>query len=941
MSDTAFAPGSLVRARGREWVVLPDSEEDLLVVRPLGGADDEIAGLYLPVEPVESASFSPPTVADLGDHRSARLLHDALRLGFRNGTGPFRSFGHLGCEPRPYQLVPLMMALRLDPARLLIADDVGIGKTIEAGLVARELLDQGEADRLAVLCPPHLADQWQRELAEKFNLDAETLLAGTAARLERGLGATESVFERYPYLVISLDFIKSERRRHEFLTNCPNLVIVDEAHACADQSGGRSSHLRYELVSKVAAKQDRHLILITATPHQGKEESYGDLLGFIHADFSDPESRKGKARERLARHFVQRRRGDIKRYMDEDTQFPDRDPDDLAYTMSPEYRRFFEKVLAFCQEVVRDPEGGDRRRRVRWWAALGLLRAVGSSPQAAAASLRNRALAGETPEETDELGRRAVFDETGDDEADAPDLTPGAAEDGDRGFETDEKRRRKLAALAKEAQGLIGDADAKLTAATKQIKKLLKDGFNPIVFCRFIDTAEGVADALRDKLPKAVTVEAVTGRLPAAEREARVQALGEQSQRVLVATDCLSEGINLQDHFDAVLHYDLSWNPTRHEQREGRVDRFGQPKDVVKVLTLYGSNNPIDGYILNVILRKHRAIREETGVIVPVPSDLDRMSEAVLEGLLMAGGDDQEIEGQLALFEKDVVAPKQAELHAEWDAAKEREKVSRSRFAQATLNPTEVADALRAARSALGASPDVFRFATSALRAHGAPVTTKDDARFSAVLGSDLPAALRDELRTGAPTAKDDTVQARTLMPVADGEVYLTRTHPIIEALATFTLDTALDPRTESVARRSAVVTTDAVTKRTTLLVLRLRFRLTTDKRTQVAEESTLLAYRGSSESPEWLDAEEVARLLESAPKANTDPGRARQFLTAALDGLPAIAGHLDTIHRERAEALLADHRRVREAAKARVQGLKVEPIPPPDVLGVYVYLPV
>lgn len=940
MTATEFAPGSLVHARGREWVVLPDSEDDLLVVRPLGGADDEIAGLYLPVEKVTPASFDPPTLDDLGDHRSARLLHDALRLGFRIGTGPFRSFGHLGCEPRPYQIVPLMMALRLDPVRLLIADDVGIGKTIEAALVARELLDQGEASGLAVLCPPHLADQWQRELAEKFNLEAETLLAGTAARLERGLGATESLFERYPYLVISLDFIKSERRRHEFLTHCPDLVIVDEAHTCADQSGGRSSHLRYELLRKVAEKQDRHLILITATPHQGKEESYADLLGFIGPEFADPDARAGKARERLARHFVQRRRGDIKRYMDEDTQFPDRDPSDLAYAMTKEYRAFFEKVLAFCQEIVRDPEGGERRRHVRWWAALGLLRAVGSSPQAAAASLRNRAKTGDTVEETDELGRRAVFDEAGDDEADAPDLTPGAEDTVEDGLETDERRRRRLNALAKEADALVGAADAKVAAATKRIKKLLADGSNPIVFCRFIDTAEAVAEALRKALAKGVTVEAVTGRLPAAERELRVAALGEQPKRVLVATDCLSEGINLQDHFDAVLHYDLSWNPTRHEQREGRADRFGQPSSTVTVTTLYGSNNPIDGYVLNVILRKHRAIREETGVIVPVPTDVDRMSEAVLEGLLMAGGDGREIEGQLALFEKDVVAPKQRELHAEWDAAKEREKVSRSRFAQATLDPSEVAKALQSARWALGASPDVLRFATTALLAYGAPVSVKKDSRFSAELTGNLPGALRDQLGAAAPSAKAETISARTLMPIVDGEVYLTRTHPITEALATYTLDTALDPLTPSVARRASVVTTDAVSKRTTLLVLRLRFRLNTDRRTQVAEESIVLAYRGGSDSAEWLDETDVAELLDAQPSANTDAGRARQFLTAAIDALPSITGHLDAVHRRRAEDLLGDHRRVREAAKARIQGLKVEPIPPADVLGVYVYLP-
>ena len=154
-----FTVGSLVKARGREWVVLPESEEELLIVRPLGGTEDEITGIYLPLERVEPATFDLPDPGQVGDYRSARLLRDAVRLGFRSSAGPFRSFGRLAFEPRPYQLLPLLMALKLDPVRLLISDDVGIGKTIEAGLVVRELIDRGEANRLAVLCPPQLAEQ--------------------------------------------------------------------------------------------------------------------------------------------------------------------------------------------------------------------------------------------------------------------------------------------------------------------------------------------------------------------------------------------------------------------------------------------------------------------------------------------------------------------------------------------------------------------------------------------------------------------------------------------------------------------------------------------------------------------------------------------------------------------------------------------------------------
>jgi len=257
-----FAVGSLVRARGREWVVQPETtkERDLLVLRPLGGTDDEITGIFVgpgpdgkPFEVVESASFAPPNPAsDLGSHLSCSLLRDAVRLGFRSAAGPFRSLARIAVEPRPYQLVPLLLALRLDPVRMLIADDVGIGKTVEACLIARELFDRGEIHRLAVLCPPHLAEQWQKALREQFHFDDATLvLSGTAARLERNLSGTQSIFERYPITVVSTDYIKQERRRFEFLRTCPELVIVDEAHTCADPGGRSAAQQRFALLREI------------------------------------------------------------------------------------------------------------------------------------------------------------------------------------------------------------------------------------------------------------------------------------------------------------------------------------------------------------------------------------------------------------------------------------------------------------------------------------------------------------------------------------------------------------------------------------------------------------------------------------------------------------------------------------------------------------------
>ena len=135
---------------------------------------------------------------------------------------------------------------------------------------------------MVVLCPPHLAEQWQRELASKFHIDAKLVLASTVARLERECAADQSIFELHDHSVVSIDFIKSNRYRAEFLRTCPELVIVDEAHTCARDPDARGNrHQRFELLAGLAKDAERHLILVTATPHSGNEGAFRSLVGLL------------------------------------------------------------------------------------------------------------------------------------------------------------------------------------------------------------------------------------------------------------------------------------------------------------------------------------------------------------------------------------------------------------------------------------------------------------------------------------------------------------------------------------------------------------------------------------------------------------------------------------------------------------------------------------
>lgn len=915
-----FMPGNLVRARGREWVVQSESRRDWLRLRPLGGADDDIIALIpeLELQPVEPATFPWPDPAQAGNHAAALLLRDALRLKLRAGGGPFRSFGNIAVEPRGYQLVPLLMALRLTTVRLLIADDVGIGKTIEAGLIVRELMDRGEIGRLAVLCPPHLVDQWQRELETRFHLQAVALTSASAARIERDIPHGVGLFDHYPVVVVSLDYIKSERHREHFLAIAPECLIVDEAHSCA--SSGAGKQLRFELLQRLAKDENRHLILLTATPHSGDEAAFYNLLSLLDTRFvalQDRNSANDPLRQELARHFVQRRRKDIAEWQAETGDgrgFPRRMKSEVTYQLSGEWGAFFDAVQDYCRELAESIEQqGEGRGRLIWYATLALLRCVASSPAAAVKALTTRL------EGSLELGDLLTDERLRDGEADdldGSDLEPPAQlEEADR-----------LQALIHEAERLSGRAgDPKLAVLIRHVEELVKDGYDTVVFCRYVATAHYVAAHLRKAFPKA-TVEAVTGEYTPEERRERVEGMEEGASRILVATDCLSEGINLQHLFTAVIHYDLAWNPTRHEQREGRVDRFGQQAGEVRCSMLWGQNNPVDGFVLNVILRKGETIQKELGVLVPMPEDEQRISQALVKAALMKRGSGAQP------YTPDMFAEASVELQplqAQWQDALEKARANRTVFAQRRIRPDEVLPEWQKQQEALGTQADVQRFVQSACVRLNAPLEPVRPQQFR-LLPQHLPEALRQRLA-------DEGISKPLVLDFRE----LHRSHPLVTVMAEHLLESSLAGET-ALAARSAATLTDAVEVVTTVYLLRLRHQLGYVRRREpfqmMAEETVALAVAGRS-NPQWLEGEAVARLLECTPTGNLPAEAMQREIRTALEFLAKYPQQLQTLAERRAQSLLSDHQRVREAARD-VGHYSVSPCLPVDVIGVYVLLP-
>ncbi len=939
----SFAVGTIVKARNRQWVVLPDSSDDWLMVQPLGGQAIEVTGICTALEKVESDVLELPGPDDIGDFGSCRLLRDAIRLGFRASAGPFRAFGSIDVEPRPFQIVPLLMALRQVYTRLLICDDVGIGKTIEAALIAKELLARGEISRIAILCPPHLVPQWKYELYSKFHIDAEMVLPGTAKKLELNCAQGESLFERYPNVIVSLDFIKSDRHREEFIQKCPEFVIIDEAHTCAFGAiGKRGRHQRYELIKRISADKTRHLVLVTATPHSGNEDAFRSLLTFLNSDFAElPDDLAGKGnelyRKRLSEYLVQRNRADIREYeFDSMTRFPESKECEETFKLSKPYSALLDKVIKYTQEMVQDLEQGTYRQRVRWWSALALLRSLASSPAAATETMRNRAdvLGMESIEEMDEHGQRVIMDIEEDDTVQPVDYSPGG--DTDTCADDVDVNHKKLRAMALEAEALKGKNDSKLIKAVGIVKQLLTDGFLPILFCRFIPTAVYVAEYLREEL-RDTTIECITGLMAPAEREEKIEAMQTTEKRVLVCTDCLSEGINLQTLFNAVVHYDLSWNPTRHAQRIGRVDRFGQKKEDVRIVTLYGIDNKIDGIVLDILLRKHDKIRSTLGISVPVPTNSTEVVEAIFEGLLLRKSSS---EAEQLSFLDQILAPKKEALLEQWSSIEERTKRNRTMFAQRLIKPDEVYPEIKSMQQAVGAGAEMRTFIQNALQRLDAGVSGNESLKIDI---SRSPAVLRDRIQSSTGFKDEFTIHFNPT-DIVKGH-YITRTHPIIETLSNYVTDTALDMAiSKPVARRGGVIRTNDVNRRTTLLLVRYRFHIISqfnnETKALLAEDCRLAAFESAPSQANWLDEEQAEKLLEARPVENIHPEQQKKTIAKIIEEFDVIRPYLNKTADQIGEELKCAHKRVRTAAAQKGVNYLVEPKLPVDVIGIYIYLP-
>lgn len=733
---SGIRPGTIVQMRRRQWRV-ESIDGGELVATPL----DEMGGapqrFLVALESFEPYELPPPSLNELGDHTLQSMLLRAARIEALHGTAPFLALQRSSVVPVEYQLVPLVMALRLQPVRLLIADTTGLGKTVEAGLIACELLARNQARSVLIITPANLRKQWKEQMRDFFHQDFQILSGETRKSLERSIPPGADPWLYFDRLIVSIDYAKDVKIRHEILKRQWDLVIVDEAHNASmphNGSGKKADMERHDAVREIADRC-RHLLLLTATPHNGYTDSYCSLLRMLASNLVEGDGANIKPNLKIGQnHVCQRTRKDIKAWFESvgrEFPFPDREPQEkteCGVDLHKEYRAVLNKLDQFL-DTLQDQAAERGQAHVAEWFRLHLHRRALSSPEALRKSIENRIKKLDArfevsgSDNADQLAGLVVDKVVGDDEGQA--VLQADESLMDIGFLPDVERNewdQLLRALKK----IDPAKDAKLQALCQQVIPELFEIASQqpnvparvIVFTAYKDTLEYYEKHFREAL--GCPVFTLHGSLSEAERNQRFSQFAESPQAVLIATDVISEGLNLQSASCMVVHESVPYNPNRLEQRNGRVDRYGQQSPMVYIRTLYCKDTS-DEDVMHLLVRKLDRMRRDQGFAPPFFAT----EETVLKVLTRKRRKRAKLE---------VV---QYSLDDEWfdDQAFERMK-SEGFYGQADVTVTEVSEKLKELYAKVGTPEELRRHIVEGLRYFSCQVSEKHDGTLEVKLSN-------------------------------------------------------------------------------------------------------------------------------------------------------------------------------------------------------------
>lgn len=662
--------GQLVEVRRRQWVAtqidscgLAKNIRDIQHLVTLESIDEDALGEEIQViwelEPgakiLEKAGL--PFIDGYDPNFKLDAFLDAVRWGAASNAdrqllqAPFRS----GISIEDYQLDPLVRAINMARVNLLIADDVGLGKTIEAGLVIQEMIIRHRARTVFVVCPASLQIKWQTEMQEKFGLEFRIIDTEYIKLLRRERGLQSNPWTSYPRLITSMDWIKSGEGLRLLKDILPpqityprmfDILVIDEAHNVAPAAAAAYSipSLRTQIIQRLAPHFTHHLFL-TATPHNGYKESFTSLLELLDnqrfAKTVEPNE------QQLQQVMVRRLKSNI---VDSNGRpvFPKRELLPLEVDYTPDERRIHDLLRKYCASRMQSV-GESRYAYGTKFVNILLKKRLFSSPAAFAKTLAKHKETLERKKDVeastkfdDRILHRAIMraeeevaNEAAADEAanEVLELSAGVA------APLTDEQRIELDQLIQWADKEKNRPDSKAKAIIEWLNQYLKqsgkwNNKRVILFTEYRDTHSWLQSILAHNGFGGERLMVMHGSLLPEEREAvkaAFQTTPEVSPvRILLATDAASEGIDLQNYCNYMIHVEIPWNPNVMEQRNGRIDRHGQKEDTVFIWHPVGKGfektdttcrpGDIKGdceYLMRAAL-KINAIREDLGSVGPV-----------------------------------------------------------------------------------------------------------------------------------------------------------------------------------------------------------------------------------------------------------------------------------------------------------------------------------
>lgn len=550
-----------------------------------------------------------------------------------------------------YQLYPLLKALLMPRIALLLADDVGLGKTIEAGLIISELVARGRLKRAMIICPASLQLQWKEELKEKFSLDFEIIDRKKTLELQKELGINMNPWMAYPRVITSMDYIRQADVHEKFKSACDklrvneaklpwNMLIVDEAHNFNPTVFGDNSQ-RYNMLKEIGTMFE-HKIFLTATPHNGYTHAFTGLLELLDpVRFSQIDSIDDGYKKHIDNIMIRRLKKDLNTKSKK--RFAQRIVKSLEINLSILERKLNDTLRSYRKEGIEKlNKVGKREAQIGQFLFNLLTKRLLSDPYAFAYTWWNKIVIESTEE--------ASIDEVAYAYKRAEDLVEDDAEKERRENELLFKSSKWLNTLGVDLEHYIEEINEILnemgftrklvtmpleenknipiTSKMKQLVEVIAEKLEVkgeyikderiIIFTEYKQTLNYLQEILKRKGYQAPYLDVLYGGMNTNTRQVLKERFNaeESNLKILLATDAASEGINLQNGCRYVVHYDIPWNPMRMEQRNGRVDRHGQRRDVNIIHFTSCEDN--DMTFLGKIASKIEHVREDLGSVSQV-----------------------------------------------------------------------------------------------------------------------------------------------------------------------------------------------------------------------------------------------------------------------------------------------------------------------------------